>query len=328
MSESPEPAKVLDLPGAEPQKRKPGFKGLCAALVESAVAFAKLTFCKPLAKWFKDEAQGVTRGWLLFTAATLLLLSVSVWQTHSFDTRRSDRRMASSNQAFTISNAFLMGERNAKDDENRKLKESHKIETDKSNAENLSLKMDVGRLSSELAPWKALAASIYTNELPHKRMDLLLDQVSSITNELRLLGPGALRFDLYANSVPLTNGTIIEILTNRELVIEARNVGEISAESLTINLSLSAIQTNVVAAGWEIHGHRNFFDNGGAKKLFVLPTWSVVSQYVVGSGGYFRAPPMVFSTNSASSPVAGTVEVHSNRSRNFSVSVFLSFKPL
>src|SRR5882724_2713262 len=80
-----------------------------------------------------------------------------------------------------------------------------KAETEKQNAENA------------LAPWKQLADSQFTNTPLTKRLDLLFETVSSLSNVLGTLDSEAPKLGLSINGLAMSNLMSVILNTNRNI---------------------------------------------------------------------------------------------------------------
>src|SRR5262249_1988902 len=104
---------------------------------------------------------------------------------------------------------------------------------------------------AEVAAWKTLVAGLLTNDEPRRRLDVLLHEISCITNELYRAYRTELNFELCVNDKEVGSNTVVILRRDRcELTFLVRNMGTVKADNVSVGFPSSLKESNVVAAGW------------------------------------------------------------------------------
>jgi len=197
--------------------------------------------------------------------------------------------------------------------------QSERDANQKKGEEILGLKVDLNGVKQErdsakdrLVKWEALAATLNPDDPPSKRLDLLFEQLQSMTNILQYLDPSKVTLDLYVNDQEITNDLPILLPHDGQIRIKVKNRGELTAENVTVMFLANLAQTNLLAEHWQIRGGT---PPAGGDDLG-WGNWLVKADFLVGSDMSFGAPLLTVSTNHGIRPVIAKITTYANRTRS------------
>lgn len=179
------------------------------------------------------------------------------------------------------------------------------LETDK---ENLTKERD--KAQEQLAPWVQLANSQFTNTPLTKRMDALLETVSTLkANEPT--------FALFVNDKLVTNRETIGLDISRKISLRLRNTSSITVEDATLSLNSRLVQKDVIAPGWDFQALPvQFIDDKVITQTNMIHI-QVKAQNHIPSRSFFIAPDVIVSTNCVQKAVYAEITVSSKGSRKY-----------
>lgn len=217
---------------------------------------------------------------------------------------------------------------------------------DQKREENQKLARELSDCKIEMAPIKALAASLFTNLPPAQQIQALASNLQSISNDIRLLRPSGFDFRLIINGTTIlassqtneaafllgltnyiyagakvagkpfvyaaTNAIYVKrivLLTNDLTFIGVFNDGNVTAENLTVQISTTEGEFTA-SEGWNSQGNlmsgRDFTPTS-------FPVWTVKAGNTIPNGTMFTCPPIKVHPSWTGSPFTAVVTVFADR---------------
>lgn len=187
---------------------------------------------------------------------------------------------------------------------------------DEKNYEILKLKSEFQTLQTEIGPLRVIAASIFTNVPPNEQMARLIAQLQSVTNVLSLIDPSRLVFDVFVNRHAITNRSVIKLPAKDGVIkISVRNMGETTAENVTVGFTAKISPTNIVAPEWDKQLGRTAFKDGTISPVEGLLSWRFTSEQNIAARAYMNPPPIVLTNFTKPTVIGGGIEVFSDGSK-------------
>lgn len=228
----------------------------------------EIPFARPIWKFFVREGKAVKNGWV----AVAVVVGITVWITYSKTAAGIDARVSGLTNYFNGEISGLKGQ----------LSEA---------------KQDRDKYQMLLAPFEAMAISKYTNAPMDQRLDLLITGMVAITNALGSLHTDIPSFELRVNDSTnlIAGGSVVALSNAREIRLWVRNIGEATAENLTIAFSAPVSSPDLNFSSWRPQA--GIVKLNTMEKLDWIGEWRIVSDQSVAIGEAFEAPPLILSKN-------------------------------
>jgi hypothetical protein len=222
---------------------------------------------------FFEEGKAVKSGWFAFAVFTV----IAFWGGCHYSERNIDAKLSG------ITNYFS-GELDKKEADISELR-----------GELSDAKADRDKNQLMLAPFQAMAIAKYTNAPMDQRLDLLAQGMAAITNALGNLHSDIPSFELRVNDSTnsIMSGSVLALSEAREIKLWVGNIGNATAENLTIAITAPISSANLNFSGWRPQA--GIVELNTMKTLDWLGEWRTVSDQSVAIGDAFEAPPLILS---------------------------------
>lgn len=153
--------------------------------------------------------------------------------------------------------------------------------------------------------------------LPIRSNSPIIERLDAIESGVKSVGPFAFQFSCVVNGVKVEDGIVIDSLSNRTFKVEVFNMGQATAENVTVDVSPFAYETNVLysrSRQWTVRGH--YVHQEGTNTLGVMPFWETKYETSLAPGSGFITDVVQVSTNYPYPILTMTLGVRATGSRH------------
>lgn len=219
--------------------------------------------------WFREEADGMKRGWQLFLiAATPIVLFLS-FASYQLAGKSFNAKLEATNSVFVASNSFLLGKLTEKQDVNANLEKQltqvqFTFQEFKQDVYETNRNKDAQLARTSAERDNALARVSQLESLPATALTMF----NSTTNLLQSMNVSTSSLTLKINGAIVTNGIAIILKQTRVMRIQIVNGSEFAAERVSLDFSspLVLTETNLNPHGeWQCQPLGATLDGGITK---------------------------------------------------------------